>query len=117
MNFICLVAQFYVALWPIGEDSLDPTTFFESYLAGPIMIALYLGWKAFSWNRRPEHRQLYIRTHDIDLSTGMRAGQAELISGPDVSEEQKKASMLEIAEENRKNGAVGWIKSAVRNVF
>lgn len=114
---MCLIAQFYVALYPIGEDSLDPGTFFESYLAGPILIVLYLGWKAYAWSRYPEHRKLYVKIKDIDIYSGMREGQAEMISGRHVSEEQRQTSILEIAEENKKGSVKSWTTSIVRSIF
>lgn len=116
MNFVCLAAQFYVALWPVGGPNLDATIFFENYLAGPFLIILYVGWKAFAYFRYPEQRKMYVKIKDIDIYTGMREGQAEMVSGPNVSEEQRRASVLEIAQENKKD-AKGWAKSVVRSVF
>lgn len=72
------MAQFYVALYPVGGPNLDPTTFFEDYLAGPILIFLYVVWKVYSWFVRPEDRPLYIKIKNIDLDTGMREDIAEL---------------------------------------
>ena len=46
---MCLVAQFYVSLFPIGK----PTTakgFFENYLAAPVAIAFFVGYKIWSKN-------------------------------------------------------------------
>lgn len=117
MNFICLAAQFYVALYPVGGPNLDPTTFFQDYLAGPFLIVLYLGWKAYSWFYRPEHRPLYVPIAKIDVYSGMRQGQAEMISGPHISHEQRKESIIEIKEDNKKKGIGGWAKAAVRSVI
>ena len=117
MNFICLAAQFYVALWPVGGPNLDPTVFFQSYLAGPFLVVLYIGWKAFAYFRYPEQRKLYVKIKDIDIYTGMREGQKEMISGVGVSEDQRRASVLEIANENKKKGAKDWGMSIVRSVF
>jgi amino acid transporter len=46
LNILCLIAQFYVALYPIG-GSPDPKAFFESYLAAPIVIAFFIGYKVY----------------------------------------------------------------------
>jgi amino acid transporter len=64
LNVLCLIAQFYIAVWPIGGL---PTAqnFFESYLAAPIVLALFLGWKIY-------HNTSYVRTMDIDLQSGRR---------------------------------------------
>ena len=61
---------------PVG-DSPDAETFFEAYLAAPIILALYGGWKIFSalsTNPRINYRgwKPYIRLHEIDVTTDMR---------------------------------------------
>ena len=44
-------------------------SFFENYLAALIVIVLYLGWKI----KTRGAGGLYIRSHQMDLMTGMRA--------------------------------------------
>lgn len=117
MNLICLIAQFYVALYPIGGPYLDATIFFQSYLAGPFLLGLYIIWKVWSWFKVKEHRPLYIKIKDIDIYTGMREGQVSQISGRDVTPEQRRASIQELQEANAKKGALGWTKAAVRSIF
>lgn len=117
INIISLVAQFYVALYPVGSTYLDASTFFQLYLAGPLLIGLYLGWKAYSWFHRPSDRPLFIRTMDIDIYTGMREGQRTLISGVGVPEEQRRASILELQEEKKKKGAKDYAMAAIRNII
>jgi len=117
MNLLCLTAQFYVALWPVGGPNLNPTTFFQDYLAGPFLLVLYIGWKVYSWFFRPEHRPLYVKIKDIDIYTGMREGQLELISGPNLSPEQRRESIIELNDDLKKKGAAGWAKSIVQSVF
>jgi yeast amino acid transporter len=117
MNFLCLAAQFYVALWPVGGPNLNPTIFFQDYLAGPFLLVLYLGWKGWSWFMQKEHRPLYVKIKDIDIYTGMREGQAELISGAQVTPEQRRESIIEMQDEQKKEGAVGWAKAFVTSVF
>ncbi|WP_254648768.1 hypothetical protein, partial [Streptomyces sp. GbtcB6] len=46
---ICLMAQFYVSLWPNG-GSPDAQYFFENYLAAPIVIFFFVGYKL--WYRQ-----------------------------------------------------------------
>jgi len=72
INVLALIAQFYVALYPVGGPYLDPTTFFEAYLAGPFLVFLYFVWKIYSWFARPSDRPLFVKIKDIDLYTGMR---------------------------------------------
>jgi len=117
MNFLCLAAQFYVALWPIGGPNLNPTIFFQDYLAGPFLLVLYLGWKGWSWFMRKEHRPLYVKIKDIDIYTGLREEQVSQISGQDVPPEVRRASILELQEETKRKGVMGWTKAAVRSVF
>lgn len=112
---IALVAQFYVALFPVGGDP-SASRFFQAYLAGPFLIALYLGWKIYSWFMRPTHRPLWIKTKDIDIYTGMREGQRTMISGVDVTDDQRRASITELQTEKKK-GVKGWMVAAMRSVI
>lgn len=74
LNFLILAAQFYVALYPIGGDNLNPTSFFQAYLAVPIVIVFYIGHKVWtrSWS-------FYIRAKDMDVTTGRSMMDIELI--------------------------------------
>ncbi|KAJ9143089.1 Amino acid permease-domain-containing protein [Pleurostoma richardsiae] len=110
INVIALVAQFYVALYPVGGPNLDPTTFFELYLAGPFLIFLYFIWKVYSWFVRPEDRPLYVKIKDIDIYTGMRADQL-VISGADVPEDQRHYYG------EKQKGVRHYIMRVVRNVI
>ncbi|KAF2815904.1 putative general amino-acid permease GAP1 [Mytilinidion resinicola] len=74
LNFLCLAAQFYTALYPIGGTP-NAEAFFEAYLAAPLIIALYLGWKIWSMFMIPENRPMWVAIKDIDLYTGMREDQ------------------------------------------
>ncbi|KAK4941165.1 hypothetical protein LTR10_018838 [Elasticomyces elasticus] len=117
MNFLCLTAQFYVALWPVGGPNLNAVVFFQDYLAGPFLLALYIGWKLYSWFAHPEQRPFYVKIKDIDIYTGMREGQLELISGDHISPDQRRASIHEIQEEQKKRGAADYAKAAFHSVF
>ncbi|KAK3942992.1 amino-acid permease inda1 [Diplogelasinospora grovesii] len=67
LNIICLMATFYNALYPSPNATPDPTVFFQSFLAAPVVLALYLGWKIYTRDWR-----LYVRVHEMDLKTGAR---------------------------------------------
>ncbi|MCJ1294283.1 hypothetical protein MMC34_005841 [Xylographa carneopallida] len=69
LNWLALIATFYVSLYPVGGPNLDPTTFFQEYLAGPLVIGLYLFWKCWTRFRGP----LWVPIKDVDVLTGMRA--------------------------------------------
>jgi amino acid transporter len=64
----------------------------------------------------PSDRPLYVKIKDIDLYTGMRENQLS-ISGANVSEEQRRASVAEIIGEKKKTGPMGWVVRVVRNVI
>ncbi|KAH9826099.1 AAT family amino acid transporter [Teratosphaeria destructans] len=66
MNILCLIATFYVALFPVG-GSPSAYDFFEEYLAAPLILALYVFWKLWSRDWR-----LYIPARDMDVTTGIR---------------------------------------------
>jgi amino acid transporter len=78
LNILCLIAQFYVALWPVGGKP-DAKSFFQTMLTLPLLIALYLFWKIFSAtssNPKLNYRgwRLYVRTSEMDVLTGIRDG-------------------------------------------
>jgi len=64
LNILCLIAQFYVALFPIGGEP-NANSFFQAYLAFPIVLAFYLFWKIFKNTR-------YVRSSEVDLVSGRR---------------------------------------------
>ncbi len=118
MNLICLIAQFYVALYPVGgsDGYLNASTFVQAYLAGPFLLALYLGWKIYSWFVFPSHRRMWVAIKDIDIYTGMRDGQKNMISGVEVSPEQRRASIEELQHE-KKRGAMGYLAAPLKAIF
>lgn len=118
INLIALMAQFYTALYPVDGTNLDPTTFFQAYLAGPLFIFLYIMWKVWSWFKHPEDRPLYVKIKDIDIYTGMRDTQS-LVSGPGVDEHARRSSIAEWQAEDaaRKKGVKGKIMSIVHSVI
>jgi yeast amino acid transporter len=66
---LVLVAQFWVGAWPVGYGTLTGAqkaqSFFLDYLAAPVVIVFYLGYKL--WFRVP-----FMRCRDMDVRTGMR---------------------------------------------
>ncbi|ORY69980.1 amino-acid permease inda1 [Pseudomassariella vexata] len=67
LNCLCLVATFYNSLYPSPDAVPDAQTFFKGYMACPIVIVLYLGWKI--WTR---NWALYVKVHEMDLRSGAR---------------------------------------------
>jgi len=64
LNMLCLIAQFYIALFPVG-GSPNAEAFFQAYLATPVIIICYIGWKL--WKKTP-----FMKPLTIDLDTGRR---------------------------------------------
>ncbi|KAI5276389.1 AAT family amino acid transporter [Aureobasidium subglaciale] len=93
ITVLALLAQFYVALYPIGGPNLNASAWFQSYLAGPLLVFLYFLWKVYSWFKRPADRPLWIKTSDIDIYTGMR--EIERLSDDErmLGEKQNKGPM------------------------
>ncbi len=116
MNLLCLIAQFYVALWPVGGPNLNATIFFQDYLAGPFIIFLYAIWKTWSWFKFPAHRPLYVKIKDIDIYTGMREEQLR-ISGAQADPDYRRQSILEMQGERKKKGPVGHAKAFLAYIF
>ncbi|KAK1079102.1 histidine permease [Friedmanniomyces endolithicus] len=69
MNCVVLVAQFWTGAWPIGYSSGGPggqaSSFFQAYLAAPIVIICYIAYKF--WYKTP-----FVRSHNMDWHTGIR---------------------------------------------
>ncbi|PPQ67198.1 hypothetical protein CVT24_011269 [Panaeolus cyanescens] len=68
---LVLIAQFYIAIWPIGgTEGLSggeiAEGFFKVYLALPVMILFYI--IGYAWKRT-----LPQRAHEIDLDTGRKS--------------------------------------------
>lgn len=68
-NCLILVAQFRTGFAPVGYEDMTSgervKNFFEGYLAAPIVIVFYVGFKL--WKRTK-----IIRAKDMDISSGIR---------------------------------------------
>jgi yeast amino acid transporter len=64
LNIICLIAQFYIALFPIGGEP-NAASFFEAYLAAPIVLVSFVFWKIY-------HKTRFVKLHEVDLVSGRR---------------------------------------------
>jgi amino acid transporter len=105
ITVLALLAQFYVALYPVGGGNLDATTWFQAYLAGPLLVFLYLVWKVYSWFVRPADRPLWVKTSKIDIYTGMRDLQNDLPGEMDEYSGEKK------------KGVMGHVKGVFSSLF
>lgn len=65
LNCLCVVATFYNALYPSKGATPDVEVFFQSFLTGPVIVVLYLGYKIATRQWR-----MYVPLHEMDLATG-----------------------------------------------
>ncbi|GAB1313438.1 Amino-acid permease inda1 [Madurella fahalii] len=73
LNILCLVAQLYVSICPVGGGFNDAEGFFKSYLALPVVIVFWIG--GFLWKRSG-----WLRTDQIDVDTGRREHDWDVIN-------------------------------------
>ncbi len=66
---LCIMASFYTSVQPMEAEY-----FFEQWLAGPLILALYLFWKVFTRSWWP----LMVPISEIDVTSGMRVNVEEL---------------------------------------
>jgi len=64
MNVLCIIAQFYIAVAPIGGQP-NAYDFFVQMLALPIIIICFVGWKFW-------YKTRFVRASEADLLTGRR---------------------------------------------
>ncbi|KAL3422966.1 amino acid permease [Phlyctema vagabunda] len=68
LNIMCLIAQFYVALFPIGGTPTGGVeAFFESYLAAPFVLACFIGYKIYERTFK-----FGVNLSEIDIDAGRR---------------------------------------------
>jgi yeast amino acid transporter len=76
---LCLVAQFYVALFPIYDEP-NILHFFEHYVAFPVIVGMFLFWKLYKKTR-------WIRLVEFDLVSGRRDVDADELKAENASAE------------------------------
>ncbi|TID28178.1 hypothetical protein CANINC_002611 [Pichia inconspicua] len=81
MNCLILMAQFWVALFPIGEPA-NATSFFKVFLCVPILIVFYVFWVFYK-----KDYNFFIKPIDIDVDTGRRELDLELLK-QEIAEEK-----------------------------
>ncbi|EGV64053.1 glyceraldehyde-3-phosphate dehydrogenase 1 [Yamadazyma tenuis] len=81
LNILVLIAQFWVALFPLG-GSPNASDFFMAYLAVPVVILFYVGHKLWTKNWK-----LYFRASEIDIDTGRRELDLDLLK-QEIAEER-----------------------------
>lgn len=64
MNFLVLVAQLWLSIFPLGALP-NATSFFQGYLGVPVVILTWIGYKIYTRSTR-----MVIAAGEIDLDTG-----------------------------------------------
>jgi amino acid transporter len=85
VNFLVLIAQFWIALFPM-EGQPNAYDFFLSYLGLPVLMASWLFWKFYKMNW-----QIYIKAENIDIDTGRAVLDLDLIQQEKAEEAAKLA--------------------------
>lgn len=72
---LVIVGEIWVSIWPIGNDGPSNITFWKQCLSLPLIIVTWVCFKTYtrSWNL------LWIKLEDIDLDTGRREMDVEVI--------------------------------------
>lgn len=86
--FLIVMGEVWVSIWPIGyEGAASVLTFWQNCLSLPLMLVLWAGYKTFtrSWNL------LYIKLEDIDLDTGRREIDVEVLKQEIADEKEAMA--------------------------
>lgn len=65
LNCLVLIAQFWIALFPIGAPKPTAEAFFNAYLAAPVVLFFALVWLV--WKRDP-----WLTIDKLDIDTGRR---------------------------------------------
>lgn len=63
-HWLILIAQLYVALYPVGSDAPNIRSFFENYLAACVLLIFYVSHKICAKNWK-----CFIRIRDIDINS------------------------------------------------
>lgn len=78
MMFLILVGQFWVALFPIGKKGPDAENFFAQYLALPVFLVFYFGYKIVRKDWR-----LIIPSSEVDLVSHRKIFDEEILRQED----------------------------------
>lgn len=85
LNIIALIATFYSALYPSADATPSAEGFFETYLAAPIALSLYIGWKIKSRNWG-----VFISANEMDLQSGINLLDEDFVEEEDTRSLAKK---------------------------
>lgn len=87
INFLVLIAQFWLSLFPIGAAP-NASDFFQGYLGFPVVLISWIGYKIYSKNMR-----MYIPADEIDVDSGRSVVDTDLIKQEEEEEQARRAQM------------------------
>lgn len=88
--FLIIIGEIWISIWPLGYGGkADVTTFWQNCLSMPLMILMWATFKTVkgTWNH------LYVKLEDIDLDTGRRDIDVEILK-QEIAEERKHYAAL-----------------------
>lgn len=85
--FLCLVSEFWLAVFPIGKKP-SAYAFFLKYLSAVVILLLYSGHKLYTRNWK-----WFIRAKDMDIDTGRREVDMDLLKQELAEEKMHIASL------------------------
>lgn len=86
LNCLILIAQFWVALFPIGEPA-SAVSFFQVFLCIPVLIVTYVFWVFYK-----KDYNFFLSSMDIDIDTGRSHSDLELLKQSIAEEKELLAS-------------------------
>lgn len=95
-HWLILIAQFWIALFPVGSSKPDAENFFQNYLAACVLLVFYVGHKLYTRNWK-----LFISLKDIDINADRTIFDEEVLN-------------LEKQEEKERFAAMPFYKRAIR---
>ncbi|KAG7662468.1 uncharacterized protein J8A68_003999 [[Candida] subhashii] len=81
---LVLIAQFWIALFPVGSSVPNVANFFQGYLGGLVLLVFYLGHKIWTKNWK-----LYIKMEDIDIDLDRTIFDEEILTLEKQEEREK----------------------------
>lgn len=74
-HWLILIAQFWIALFPVGGGSADAQNFFQNYLGAVVLIAFYVAHKLWTRNWK-----MWIKLDDIDINADRTIFDEEILA-------------------------------------
>ncbi|OEJ86381.1 General amino acid permease AGP1 [Hanseniaspora osmophila] len=81
---LIFIAQFWIALVPVGTYKPDANNFFQNYLAMVVFVVLYFGFKIIT-----KEWHIFIPSDQVDLSRGRKIFDHELLKQEEQEEAEK----------------------------